>query len=774
MPKRLRFTLPDIRIGWVPLAIALSGVLFSLFPFRAQLEEDMGLGLLYALRGPESPPDNIVILGIDHESAVRLQASDDPHDWPRRLHAEILRNAQRNAVELMAFNIFFSKPSADPEADKAMADAMRDMGGAILTEYVKPRQLHSGVYMESVVEPTAELAGAALATAPFLLPKSSSGASEFLTFFGDEERRATLPTLLLLAYAMRTRSDDLAELVQPVDPGLAAFLESHFPRQSKPQDFSLVARKLLDELRARPNLNAALEKDVARRDLSGSSWRMLRSLLRVLRESEIRYFNHYGPARTFRIIPYHQLADSSPERPAPLLKGKIVLVGYLDDFQPETTEGLFYTPYSPVSSVELAATALANLLQDKGVYPAFSASSEAFWLLVWGGGLGLCAQSLSARRGLAIIAALGGSYLAAAWLLFRTQGVWLPFMIPLGWQMPAALLASLALNYRRRARREQTMQSVIHRFIPVDVFSHLTRHEDSGALPTYGRLARGVCLATDAGRYTALAETMEPMALARLMNAYYEAIFEPVTRHGGWISDVIGDAMLAIWIADGDEGKACHDALAAALEIGWAVRRFEKSHGLIFPIRMGIHCGDLHIGYVGTAERGEIRAVGDTVNTAARLEALNKLLGTQILVATQVLDGLAVDRVRPLGEFLLAGKSRPIAVAELIPGLEERPQAGEIHVRFREALNLFAEERWLEAHAAFTLLTLQFPEDGPTRFYHKTCQSYLADPTRFYRKSSPSYLADPARGKETPGIAVEESVPGQLSDSNRSSPGYKR
>jgi adenylate cyclase len=186
--------------------------------------------------------------------------------------------------------------------------------------------------------------------------------------------------------------------------------------------------------------------------------------------------------------------------------------------------------------------------------------------------------------------------------------------------------------------------------------------------------------------------------------------------------------MLAIWITDGDACEARYSALSAALEIREAVRRFEKSHGLILPIRMGLHYGDLRIGYVGTSDRGEIRAVGDTVNTAARLEALNKLLGSHILVSEQVLEGLAVDRVRPLGEFLLAGKSRPVAVAELVPEPEGQSGLDELHDRFREALALFAGERWSEAYAAFTRLGLQFPDDGPTRFYQRTCQSYLADP----------------------------------------------
>lgn len=740
MRKRLRLVLPALRIGWAPLAVAFTGLLLHLLPGQAQLEENLGLGLLYRLRGPESPPKDVVIVGIDHESATRLHTPDDPQEWSRRLHAEMIRAARANGARLLGFDIFFSGASGDPEADRAMADAMRESGNVVLTDYVKPRQVYAGIYVESVIEPVPELAEAALATAPFLLPKDATGTSRFLTFFGEERERSTLPALLFLADTLRMGPG----LRLPADPGLAALVKSQVPKEIRRPDFDEQARKLSQQLRRRRDFRDALERPDTTPDHPEVAPR-LRSLAKLLSGKESRYLNHYGPARSFPTLPYYRLLESLPGSLAEMLKNKILLVGYLEDYQPETTDGLFYTPFSPVSSVELAATALANLLEDKQVTPAFPPLYTTLWLLAWGALLGGCAEASSVRGGMALISFLGGLYLAGAWALFRGEGLWLPILVPLAWQVPAALLASVWLNYIKRARREEKMQSVIERFIPVEVFSHLTRHEDSATLPAYGRLVPGVCLATDAGRYTALAETLEPMTLAQLMNAYYEAIFEPVTRRGGWVSDVVGDAMLAVWLDEDGSDSARHEALAAALEIRQAVRRFEQERKLILPIRMGLHYGELRVGYVGTSERGEIRAVGDTVNTAARLEALNKLLGSQILVSEPLLEGLPTTGSRSLGEFLLAGKSRPVAVAELVCGPDRQPEPKELYDRFEEAMVLFRNEKWVEAHTAFTLLNLQFPEDGPTRFYHKTCQSYLANPERGLESGITVEKPDPAR-----------------------------
>lgn len=710
------------RLVRAPLALAFSGLLLSFLPILAQLEEAFGLGLLYRLRGAEKPPEDIVIVGIDHESALRLQTPNEPQSWPRRLNADVIRNIQASGAELLAFNVFFFSPASDPDDDRDMADAMRRMGRVVLTDYVKPRQVSAGVYLESVVHSTDKLADAALATAPFLLPKNDNGANRFLTLFGDEAQ-ATLPTRLLLAHALNAARDDLIGTLASAAPDAADFFENQPTRRGQ---FDALQRKLTAWLQSRADLLPILGADLRQRAMSEKNRRMLRSLFRVHGNAGERYFNHYGPARTFPTIPYHALAVAPTEDLKRSLRGKIVLIGYLEDFQPENTEGLFDSPYSTVSSVELAATALANLLEDKAVLPALTPLKELVGLFLWGLALGSCARLLSLQKALTLIAALSGGYLLTAWALFRADGLWLPLFIPLVWQAPAAVAGCVLISYLRRVRRQEKMQSVIERFIPVDVFSHLTRDDGMKALPSYGRLAHGICLATDAGRYTSLAETVEPMALADLMNDYYRVIFQPVARHGGWISDVVGDAMLAIWTAEGDDSEMRRNVLQAALEIQQAVRRFEQKHGLDFPVRIGIHCGDLRIGYVGTDSRGEIRAVGDTVNIAARLEALNKILGTEILVSEAVLAGIGEIPARRLGQFLLAGKTKPVSVAELI----SRPDLRKAHFQafnapFQAALALFEAERWSEAHAAFSRLVLQLPDDGPARFYLETCEAYL-------------------------------------------------
>jgi hypothetical protein len=149
-----------------------------------------------------------------------------------------------------------------------------------------------------------------------------------------------------------------------------------------------------------------------------------------------------------------------------------------------------------------------------------------------------------------------------------------------------------------------------------------------------------VCLATDAERFTALAEGMPPSQLARFLNRYFEAVFPPITEKEGAIVDLIGDAVLALWTG-GDGDRSLHlKACGAALELMSAVDRFNAaSPTLRLPTRIGISGGEVATSPMGAVNHFEFRPVGDTVVTSVRLQELNKLLGTRILAAAPVIRG---------------------------------------------------------------------------------------------------------------------------------------
>jgi hypothetical protein len=133
-------------------------------------------------------------------------------------------------------------------------------------------------------------------------------------------------------------------------------------------------------------------------------------------------------------------------------------------------------------------------------------------------------------------------------------------------------------------------------------------------------------------------------------------LFRPVFENGGFVSDVKGDSMLAVWADDFPARELRARVCRACLSIADAAARFDASlPGRGFVTRIGAYFGPLALASVGAFSHYEYRAVGDTVNTSSRLQDLNKELGTRVLVSASLAEGLGEFLFRDLGMFELRG-----------------------------------------------------------------------------------------------------------------------
>ena len=290
-------------------------------------------------------------------------------------------------------------------------------------------------------------------------------------------------------------------------------------------------------------------------------------------------------------------------------------------------------------------------------------------------------------------------------------------------------MAAAALWKHRDTRREREhLSTALAHYLPPKIAEQLAR--EIGDVRAADQSVFGMCLSTDAHQYTTLSETMEPAELGALMNRYYGVTFEPVKRHGGLVQDVVGDSMLAVWATTEPDASLRSRACLAALDIASAVDRFNATSGrFALPTRIGLHSGRLLLGSVGAIDHYEYRAVGDIVNTATRLEGLNKHLGTRLLVSAEVLDRLEGLTTRELGSFLLAGKSKPIVVHES-PGKAAEATASDRErcAIFAGALAAFRRGAWSDAVRLWEeSLRSCGGEDGPSRFYLRWCEGHGAE-----------------------------------------------
>jgi class 3 adenylate cyclase len=190
---------------------------------------------------------------------------------------------------------------------------------------------------------------------------------------------------------------------------------------------------------------------------------------------------------------------------------------------------------------------------------------------------------------------------------------------------------------------------------------------------TSGEIGEATILFTDIAGFTTIAEYLAPTELVAALNEYLETVLEPIRRNGGVVNTFIGDGLFASF----NMPLACPDHACAAVQAAIDIQRAIGSrtfgdHGVALATRVGISTGSVIGGSVGAGQRMSYTLLGDTVNLAARLEALNKEHGTRILVSQSTRDACEERfAFTPLGAVAVRGRSEQIAVFTPDPNLQE-------------------------------------------------------------------------------------------------------
>lgn len=698
------------------LAVGVLGAVLAILPPVSNLEEQVGLKSLFLLRGARPPPAEVAVIAVDDESSAQLGVPEGSENWPRRLHARLVRALHRAGARAVAFDIFFD-PTRLSHDDPELVAAIGAAGNVVLVELLR-RGSEGAASVESIAQPAG--VEAARAVAPFVLPVP--GRVDYYWAFRDSAGGVpTLPAAALQVFGL----DAARELLRRVRLGppdgqseLLSRLDDALVRGDIVPVLALF-RQLFQE---NPSLAQRLRRELAPTGGGQPGDRVIRALIGLYARSEPRYLNFYGEPLAIRTYSYREALElAEGDRAVEHFAGRAVFVGLSESRQVEQRDS-YETPFSSRESglrhngVEIAATAFANLLDDFPVEP-LSRIGAAALLLAWGLVVGLACGWLAPGFALAVAAGLAAAYGAVVLNLFASHGVWLPLVVPLAVQAPVAFGGAIAGRYWAANREREHIRRAFSRYLPPTVVEELVRTLGDGV--AHSRLVYGTCVATDAERYTAIAEGMDPVALARLMNDYYAAIFRPIEQFGGFVSDVVGDAALALWAARTPDSALRENACRAALAIAGAVREFNRTSGRP-PLytRIGLDFGAMSLGSVGAGGHYEYRAVGDIVNTANRLQNLNKELGTCTLVSEAVLEGTEGFRTRFLGRFSLPGKAHAVPVHEL-RGRRDEDEGRETRLcqAFADALAAFEAGDRECARARFRAILEEFPEDGPSRYY---------------------------------------------------------
>ncbi len=719
--------------------IGLFGAAFAVTPLGLDFERNFGLSWLFNIRGPIEPPRDVAVVAIDSSTGKKLDLPKMPRDWPRSVHARLLDSLVERGAGVVVFDFNFAKSKSNNE-DQTFAQAIAAADRVVLYQVLTGRKRalydsagrQSGsLWVEEATPPARPLALAAKGLGPFPLPKTGQAAYEFWTFKASAGAAPTTASIALQLHALDHYDLWLDILDRAKAQGLTDVPSTADQIGGAPEVRSLMS-KFYDAFNRDAELHGRVKSVIEEFEGLKPEERWLVSALADLYGGpENRYINFYGPPGTITTVPYHILVaeNSSESKSVPIdLANKVVFVGYSDLYDPDQPDR-FYTVFTgedgiDLSGVEIMASAFANLLTARTVRPS-GPTLNLLIIFVFGLAVGAIVYLLPAISGVPLAIAMAALYGASAQYTFNEAGLWLPVANPVLVELPIALLVGLMSQYLLERRKERQISRAISYYLPENIVRDLT--EKRVDPDSVNKVVHGTCLATDMSGFTTISETKPPDELAIFMNAYFEALAQPLKTHAADVTEFHADTIMCAWTDGASTVMARQNAVLAAIDTVKAIRLFREQYDLpTLKPRIGLQCGNFYLGHTGGGGQFTYSILGDPANTAARLEALNKHLGTRILATEAVVEGLNDLLLRPLGSFRLVGKAEATPIVEIL-GMRNEATAHMIDflTRFSDALEAFSVREWAKAENLFSAIVERYPADECSSLYLTTCRTYL-------------------------------------------------
>ena len=566
-----------------------------------------GLDLLLRLQGHRTPYD-VVVVAID-EAAFEGLGRRQP--IPRDYLARVIRGLQRSGVAAVGLDVTLGTPTT-PADDAALARAIRDFSEDGVSRVVVAGPLGA------VGGPLgARALGRAVVTGSPQMPVDDDG---FIRHVAPVvPARDGVVAALGVAVAARVGGADPMTLLAAVRTG---------------------GTVPIPKTRAGGTMEAPAPVAVRAGDL----WPI----------------NYVGPARSFLTVPSDvvaALAEPDAEIAADNpLRGRIAMLG--GAFQ--DSRDFYQTPHGLMAGIEVHANVIHMLTTRRFIRPstwALGFAIDAAFVLV----VGVVLLALRPLPGtLACVAGGLAIGVPAAWLAFDRGGYWIDFLLP--------VLATCLMGFGTDALARRRMRDQFGRYFSRDLLERVI--DDAPSLRGERRVVS--VLFSDLRGYTTLSETMTPEAIAAHLNEYFDAMTTAICAHQGMVNDFIGDAVMAVFGVPplADPEHALHAVQAAAamdraltdLNQRWTARGLPLLH-----MGIGIHTGSVFAGNVGGHDKIKYTVIGDPVNVGARVEGLNKELGTTILITAETY-AVVGDRVqvKDRGPMHVKGRVVDVRVYEVL------------------------------------------------------------------------------------------------------------
>jgi adenylate cyclase len=371
--------------------------------------------------------------------------------------------------------------------------------------------------------------------------------------------------------------------------------------------------------------------------------------------------DYVGPSETVTSIPYYKvlLGRFSPSA----VRGKIVIVGatapILHDIHPAATS-------SGMPGPEIWANAIDTLLRGVPLRNAPGWLSLALILLL-GAVVPLGSMRLRQWRSMLDALALAIVFTIAVQVAFD-NGLIVTFVYPL-LALALGTLGTLAVLYMNETIERTRVHDLFSRFVPADVVDQVVA--SAGDNLRLGAVERDcTVLFSDLRGFTSFSEKLPATSVIEVVNCYLNEMTEAILAAGGTLISYMGDGIMAVFGAPLEQPDHADRALAAATEMigprldafnGWIA---EHGHEHSFVMGVGINSGPVMAGNIGSEQRVEYTALGDTTNTASRLEGMTKGSGHMLFIADSTRERMehASAELVLVGELEVRGRVEPVPV----------------------------------------------------------------------------------------------------------------
>lgn len=423
--------------------------------------------------------------------------------------------------------------------------------------------------------------------------------------------------------------------------------------------------------------------------------------------SRLRY---RGPAATFRTLSAAAIIQSElqlqagddPTLDPQSLHGAHVIFGLtapgLFDLRPVPLDGVF-------PGMEIHATALDNLLAGDFLH------ETSFWVVDFLALLLAILAGVSVRfcrnlgQTLIVVVLLLPQALLAGFIAYAWNW-WLPVASPVA-ATGLALIGGVATNFATEGRKKREIRRAFNQYLHPSVIEQLVNHPEK--LRLGGEKRTLSIFFSDLQGFSTISEQLEPEDLIALLNAYLTEMTDIILDRGGTIDKYEGDAIIAFWNAPLEQPdhacRAVDAAIACQQRLAQLRPVFRQRFGHDLIMRIGLNTGPAVVGNMGSTRRFDYTMLGDAVNLAARLEGVNKVFGTDILLAQSTCAALDPrTALREIATVRVVGRREPVQIFTPLTADVSLPPA-----EFAAARQLFVRGDFAAAEQAFQPLAAADP-----------------------------------------------------------------